>query len=257
MCCWCCRKQRGSASHFPQPTFTTALLCATSYHHHHSCVCVRVCILTSAVKHNNVIPNAHFHKDWQERVKTWLDQPMRKLRRRLARRAKAAAMAPRPAAGAVRPVVRCQTVRYNMRVRAGRGFTLEELRAAGVNPKVAATVGISVDHRRRNKSVEGLNENVARLKAYMANLVVFPRNSGKKNVGAGEATPEVKATLTQLKGAVMPISMPAAKIEFATVTEELKKASAYKVLRQERCNGRMVGKRALRAKEAAAAGPAE
>lgn len=26
------------------------------------------------VKHNNVIPNGHFHKDWQARIKTWFDQ---------------------------------------------------------------------------------------------------------------------------------------------------------------------------------------
>lgn len=26
------------------------------------------------VKHNNVIPNGHFHKDWQRRIKTWFDQ---------------------------------------------------------------------------------------------------------------------------------------------------------------------------------------
>lgn len=26
------------------------------------------------VRHNNVIPNQHFHKDWQTRVKTWFDQ---------------------------------------------------------------------------------------------------------------------------------------------------------------------------------------
>jgi large subunit ribosomal protein L13e len=26
------------------------------------------------VRHNNVVPNQHFHKDWQTRVKTWFDQ---------------------------------------------------------------------------------------------------------------------------------------------------------------------------------------
>jgi large subunit ribosomal protein L13e len=34
------------------------------------------------VKHNNVIPNQHFKKKWQFRVKTWFNQPARKLRRR-------------------------------------------------------------------------------------------------------------------------------------------------------------------------------
>ena len=43
---------------------------------------------------------------------------------------KAAAIAPRPVAGLLRPVVHCQTIRYNARVRAGRGFTLDELKVS-------------------------------------------------------------------------------------------------------------------------------
>ncbi len=35
------------------------------------------------VKHNNVIPNQHFKKKWQFRVKTWFNQPARKQRRRI------------------------------------------------------------------------------------------------------------------------------------------------------------------------------
>jgi large subunit ribosomal protein L13e len=36
-----------------------------------------------------------------------------------------------------------------------------------------------VDHRRRNRSLEGLQANVARIKAYRSNLVIFPRNAKK------------------------------------------------------------------------------
>ena len=79
---------------------------------------------------NRVIPNAHFRKHWQRYVKTWFDQPSRKLRRRSKRAQKAARIAPRPSAGPLRPVVHCPTRKYNMRVRAGRGFTLEELRVS-------------------------------------------------------------------------------------------------------------------------------
>ena len=50
-----------------------------------------------------------------------------------------------------RPVVRCQTVKYNMRVRAGKGFTFEELKAAGINRREARTIGVAVDFRRRNR----------------------------------------------------------------------------------------------------------
>lgn len=34
------------------------------------------------VRHNNVVPNEHFRKDWQNYVKTWFNQPARKKRRR-------------------------------------------------------------------------------------------------------------------------------------------------------------------------------
>lgn len=82
------------------------------------------------VRHNNVIPNSRlFRKKWQEKVRTWFNQPARKLRRRNARVEKAKAVFPRPTAGALRPVVHGQTVKYNMKKRAGRGFTLEELKA--------------------------------------------------------------------------------------------------------------------------------
>lgn len=79
------------------------------------------------MKHNNQLPNGHFHKHWQVRVRTWLDQAGRKKRRRTARVEKAKRMAPRPT-DALRPAVRCQTVKYNTRVRSGRGFTFEEVK---------------------------------------------------------------------------------------------------------------------------------
>ena len=106
------------------------------------------------MKHNNVIPNAHFNKKWQLHVRTWFNQAATKDRRHRKRLAKAQRVAPRPAKGSLRPVVRGSTRRYNTKVRAGRGFSLDEVRAAGLHPKYARTIGISVDHRRRNKSTE-------------------------------------------------------------------------------------------------------
>ena len=79
------------------------------------------------MKHNNQLPNVHFHKDWQLRVKTWFDQPGRKKRRRNNRISKAARIAPRPIE-LLRPAVRCPTLKYNTKLRAGRGFTLDELK---------------------------------------------------------------------------------------------------------------------------------
>ena len=94
-----------------------------------------------ALKRNNMIPNAHFHKDWQRWVKTWFNQPARRKRRRAARATKAAAIAPRPLAGPLRPIVRCPTFKYNTRVRAGRGFTLDELK---VSLEAAELLGVLV-----------------------------------------------------------------------------------------------------------------
>ena|SRR5579862_4602758 len=54
-------------------------------------------------------------------------QPGRKLRRRNARVAKAASVAPRPV-DKLRPVVRCPTIKYNRRIKPGKGFTFAELK---------------------------------------------------------------------------------------------------------------------------------
>ncbi len=80
------------------------------------------------LKHNNQLPNQHFRKQWDRRVKTWFDQAGRKKSRRIARVQKAGRIAPRPIDGLLRPAVRCPTIRYNMKLRSGRGFTLEELK---------------------------------------------------------------------------------------------------------------------------------
>eukprot|EP00270_Netrium_digitus_P010043 TRINITY_DN3082_c0_g1_i1.p1 TRINITY_DN3082_c0_g1~~TRINITY_DN3082_c0_g1_i1.p1 ORF type:complete len:208 (-),score=56.98 TRINITY_DN3082_c0_g1_i1:108-731(-) len=196
------------------------------------------------VRHNNEVPNQHFKKDWQSRVRTWFNQPARKIRRRQARQKKAAAVFPRPTAGLLRPVVHSQTIRYNMKIRQGRGFTLEELKEAGIPKKLASTIGIAVDHRRRNKSVESLQKNAARLKAYKANLVVFPRRSKKPK--AGDASPEELASATQLAGPVLPIKKTPAVPEVVEVTDTMKEAKGYYKLRLERMNERMVGIRKKR-----------
>ena len=80
------------------------------------------------VRHNNVIPGQHFHKKWAERVKTWLHQPAQKKIRRDKRKEKAAALAPRPSSGVLRPLVHCPTQKYNSKVKFGRGFSLGELK---------------------------------------------------------------------------------------------------------------------------------
>ena len=48
---------------------------------------------------------------------------------------------------------------------------------------VARSVGITVDHRRKNRSVEGLELNKNRLLAYLNKLAVFPKHTGAPKKG--------------------------------------------------------------------------
>lgn len=194
-----------------------------------------------APKGNNMIPNAHFHKDWQRYVKTWFNQPARKYRRKQNRLKKAAKVAPRPV-GLLRPVVRCPTFRYHTKVRGGRGFTLRELKAAGLNAAYARTVGIAVDQRRRNKSIESVQVNAQRLKEYQQRLVLFPRKEGEKQQAEKFAT-----SMSE----VMPIKQASIKAKARVPTEDEKKFKAYIFLRKARADARLVGIRAKRAAQKA------
>ncbi|CAG8519154.1 11323_t:CDS:2 [Acaulospora morrowiae] len=209
------------------------------------------------MKHNNQLPNGHFHKDWQLRVKTWFDQPGRKKRRRINRIQKATRIAPRPTE-LLRPAVRCPTRKYNTKLRAGRGFTLDELKvsigeiisvseilAAGIHRKEARTIGIPVDHRRKNRSEESLQLNVQRLKHYKSKLIIFPKKSRKKK---DIAEPAEIATATQHKGTVLAIQQVWPEVEERAITQEERTASAYATLRKARSDARLVGVREVRRK---------
>lgn len=92
-----------------------------------------------------------------------------------------------------------------MRQRAGRGFTLEELQAVKVNPKQARSIGIAVDHRRRDKSTQALEANTARLKTYLSKLIVFPIKGAKPRKG-DTTDKEVLNKVSQLpRGQLLPI----------------------------------------------------
>ena len=54
---------------------------------------------------------------------------------------------------------------------------------AGIHKKVARTIGISVDPRRRNKCTESLQANVQRLKEYRSKLILFPRKPSAPKKG--------------------------------------------------------------------------
>jgi large subunit ribosomal protein L13e len=193
------------------------------------------------MRHNNVLPNGHFRKHWQVRVKTWLDQAGAKKRRRNARIQKAQVAAPMPT-DKLRPAVRCPTVKYNTRLRSGRGFTFEEVKAAGITRAYARSIGIAIDHRRRNKSEESLELNKQRLLSYLARLVVVP----KKSTQTGEAK---QVSLAKFLPIVNDKTVePARKI-----SEAEKKGEAYQTLAKAWNVERYHGIRAKRAAEKAEA----
>ncbi|KAI4533018.1 hypothetical protein MG293_016037 [Ovis ammon polii] len=202
-----------------------------------------------APSQNGLILKPHFRKDWQRCVATWFNQPARKIRRRKARQAKARRIAPCPTSGPLQPVVRGPTVRYHRKVRAGRGFSLEELSVAGIHKKVAPTIGISVDPRRRNKCTESGQANVQRLKEYCSKLILFPRKSSAPR--KGDSSAEELKLATQLTGPVMPIRNVYKKEKARVIPEEGKNFKAFASLRMARANTRLFGIQAKRAKEAA------
>jgi large subunit ribosomal protein L13e len=143
------------------------------------------------------------------------------------------------------------------------------LQEAGIAAKLARTIGIAVDHRRRNRSLESLQvgqtatnaqrplwvptmngvlassagptpsgllpilarsafpvahvlqENANRIKAYKANLVVFPRRSNKPK--AGDSSAEELAVVKQLTDKVLlPITAEKHELESIKITSDMK-----------------------------------
>ncbi|WYZ35923.1 hypothetical protein EsH8_X_000570 [Colletotrichum jinshuiense] len=206
-----------------------------------------------AIAHNQQIPHNHFRKDWQRRVRTHFDQAGKKHSRRVARQAKAAKVAPRPV-DLLRPVVRCPTIKYNRKVRSGRGFSLDELKAAGIPRLYAPTIGIAVDGRRKNLSEESLAANVARLKAYKERLVVFPRRSNKPKQGDSKVDLSKTETVSLLSSAY-PVEKAASGFTEISKSDAPKniEGGAFRKLRLARSEARLQGKREKRARDKAEA----
>ena len=191
------------------------------------------------VRHNNMIHNVHLKFDWQNKVKTWYNQPGRKHRRRVLRQKKAKLIAPNPT-HKLRPVVRGQTNKYNTKIKLGRGFTPKELKEAGIKGlSYARSLGIAIDLRRKDTSKETLDLNSNRIKEYISRMILYPRNEQKpeKKPQVKEATaeklksPEAKVQNT-IKGV---IELPKKEIgySFEPITEEMKKKNVYKTQRKE------------------------
>jgi large subunit ribosomal protein L13e len=174
------------------------------------------------------------------KVRLTLNQASKKKSRRIARAAKAAAIAPRPLK-LLRPAVHCPTQRYSAKVRLGKGFTIEELKAAGLTARYARTVGIAVDHRRTNKSAESLAANVARLEEYKSKLIVFPKKRISKVKNGDSSAEECKAA-TQLAGVIQPLAGASKEIVMGDIPYQ--EVSAFTTMRLARMETKVAGYRA-------------
>ncbi|EFA03166.1 large ribosomal subunit protein eL13 [Tribolium castaneum] len=184
------------------------------------------------VRHNNMIPNGHFHKKWQQKVKLWFNQPMKKLRRKALRAKKSRQLAPKPTE-LLRPLVHCPSERYKSKVRAGRGFTFQELKQAGMSDKYARSFGVAVDPRRRNRCTESIAANIQRLIEYKSRLIFLPDSKNKVlKIDDGKNLNVVK---------VVP-----GKVKALKVGEEEKKFEAFVTLRRARCDEKFAGIRMKR-----------
>ena len=129
---------------------------------------------------------------------------------------------------------------------------------AGIPRKYAATIGISVDGRRANLSTESVAINVARLEAYKARLILFPRRNGTHKHGDSSkdeltAHKEEGKTVSRSHTAlpVLNVAREAAISEIQKSDMEKGEIGAYKKLREARSEARHVGAREKRAKVAA------
>nr|UXY88501.1 60S ribosomal protein L13 [Cryptomonas curvata] len=131
------------------------------------------------VKHNNKISNGHFRKHWQSFVKTWFDQPANKRRRRIERLSKEKIhFSNSSIVNKFRPLVHCPTHMHNMKIRFGRGFSLNEITKAKIGKGYSNSMGINIDKRRRKNNLFE-NYNIKRLTEYLEKIVILKKKDKK------------------------------------------------------------------------------
>lgn len=137
-------------------------------------------ITQEMVKHNNIVPNGHFKKNWQKYIKTWFNQPAKKKNRKIKRMKKNRNNIKKNLTLDVfRPVVHCPTLMHNLKIKLGRGFSVKEIAKFGLSKGNALSIGISIDPRKRNVKY-GKQINTLRLKSLFKNIEIFKEKKNKK-----------------------------------------------------------------------------
>ena len=187
---------------------------------------------------SKVLPNVHLNKDWQEKVKTFFNQPAKKLKRRKVRAAKAKRIGPNPT-HKLRPAVRGMTRRYNNKLKLGRGFTAAELKLSGIRGvNYAKSIGLTFDRRRKDTCSETQKLNVQRIKEYVSRMILHPRRKPDKKPQVLEATPNQlqssEAVQQNTCKFVIPLPKQESAFSWGAITKEMCNEIVYKTLRKER-----------------------
>lgn len=137
------------------------------------------------------------------------------------------------------------------------GFTLAEIKAAGLGVAFARSVGITVDHRRKNRCQESLELNKSRLQAYINKLVLYPRHASKLVTKAkggilNDTAKEAQKVTDKPIANTVPALIKRVKTLSTTEVAKLKKDKVFRILRQEWANQRNNGRRLAKAANAEA-----
>ena len=126
-------------------------------------------------------------------------------------------------------------------------------KAAGIPKKQAHSVGISVDHRRKNRNEEAFLTNVNRLKLYKSKLVVFPRKNASKRLKKGDSSVEERKAVTQnTSTTIIPLPKMRRHEKARVITKEERQRTVAGLIRKTLVDSKRFGAREKRAKEKAA-----
>merc|ERR1711935_1057790 len=119
----------------------------------------------------------------------------------------------------------------------------------GIDRKTAQTVGIAVDHRRRNRSQESLDLNTQRLVEYKSKLVVFPRRAGQPKKGDSTDAAAMKAAVQNKARHIVALPTTSNAVETGVISKDMASFKAFFTLRTERANTKYYGARKKRVED--------
>jgi len=96
----------------------------------------------------------------------------------------------------LKPIVHNPTISHNLKIRLGRGFSLEEVNRSNVSRKLAFSLGISLDKRRRGNNSRKIS-NIKRLNDFYEKLKL--EIPSKKNTEHSKPEQSLNINFAQIK----------------------------------------------------------